>query len=79
MGENSKEQCVKTLRERYFARSKKEKTKILNKYYKKTKEDRKHTIKKFNYEKRFLTPFSSNIWLHRKENRKYLKIKIILF
>lgn len=40
---------MQTLRERYFAGSKKEKTEILDEYCRNTEEDRKHAIKKFNY------------------------------
>ena len=56
MDKSSKEQYMKTLRERYFVGSKKEKTEILNEYCKNTKEDRKHAIKKFNYKVKIKKP-----------------------
>jgi len=56
MDKTSKEQYMETLRERYFAGNKKEKTKILNEYCETTKEDRKHAIKKFNYKVKIKKP-----------------------
>ena len=56
MDKTSKEQYMKTLRERYFMGSKKEKTKILNEYCRNTKEDRKYAIKKFNYKVKIKKP-----------------------
>ena len=47
---------MKTLREKYLAGSKKEKTRILNEYCENTKEDRKHVIKKFNYKVKIKKP-----------------------
>lgn len=65
MDKTSKEQYMKTLREKYFAGNKKEKTKILNEYCENTKEDRKHAIKKFNYKVKIKKP------VERKKRKEY--------
>ena len=49
MDKEAKKQYMDTLRERYFAGSKKEKGTILSEYCRNTQEERKYASKKFNY------------------------------
>jgi hypothetical protein len=49
MDKEAKKQYMDTLREKYFAGSKKEKGEILNEYCRNTKQERKYVSKKFNY------------------------------
>jgi hypothetical protein len=53
---NSKQQYMKTLREKYFKASKKDKGKILDGYCSSSKEERKYAIKKFNYKVKLKNP-----------------------
>jgi len=56
MNKEAKEQYMQTLRETYLQANKKEKGKILDEYCRNTKQERKYSIKKFNYKIKLKKP-----------------------